>query len=265
MADVKPGVPQAEMPFLDHLEELRWRILWSLLAVILGVAVAFVLFVKMDIIAVLERPILPYLGGRKLVYTHPGDPFSIVMTASASLGIILALPVVLYQTWAFVAPALYQHERRWVVPIFLFATTLFLSGVALAYFVVLPLAIGWLMNFQSASLEPMITAADYFDFAISMALAFGLAFELPIVILALSAFGIVTPQLLNRLRRHAILVCALAGSFLTPGDMIWTTIAMGVPLYFLYELSVALSWVIWRRRKRREAEREAATAAEATA
>ena len=254
----------AEMPFLDHLEELRWRILYALLAFVLGVGLAFFLLLKFDIIAVLERPILPYLNGRKLVYTHPGDPFSIVLSASLGLGTIIALPIILYQVWAFVSPALYKHERKWILPVFFFATTLFLSGVSLAYFVVLPLAVSWLMSFQTAALEPMITASEYFDFAISMAVAFGLAFELPIVILGLALFGLVTPMLLNRLRRHAIVACAIIGAFLTPGDMIWTTVAMAVPLYILYEMSVVLSWVVYRRRQRREAAR-AAEAAEATA
>jgi sec-independent protein translocase protein TatC len=131
------------------------------------------------------------------------------------------------------------------------AATLFLSGVSLAWFVVLPLAVEWLMGFQTQSLEPMITASEYFDFATSMALAFGLSFELPIVILALAALGIVTPQLLRRYRRHAIVVCVIIGAFLTPGDLVWTTLAMAVPLYLLYELSALLSALIWRRRERR--------------
>jgi len=254
-----------EMPFLDHLEELRWRIIWSLAALVLGVGIAFVLLMKMDVIGLLERPIAPFLQGRKLVYTHPGDPFSIVLNAAVVLGVVIALPIIIYQIWAFVAPALYRHEKRVVIPLFLFATFLFLSGVSLAYFVVLPLAVQWLMSFQTQALEPMITASDYFGFATSMALAFGLCFELPIVILALAALGLVTPQFLNKYRRHAIVVCVIIGAFLTPGDLIWTTIAMAVPLYFLYELSVGLTYIVYRRRQRRIARREAEAAAEEAA
>lgn len=244
---------QTEMPFLDHLEELRWRIIWSLVALGVGVAIGFVIMLKVDVIGILERPILPYLGGpgRKLVYTHPGDPFSIVLDASVVVGVVLALPVILYQAWAFVAPALYRHERRLVIPVLAFATVLFLCGVSLAYFVVLPLAVEWLMSFQGTALQPMITAGQYFDFAVSMALAFGICFELPIVILGLAAVGVVTPRFLNKYRRHAIVICVIIGAFLTPGDLVWTTIAMAVPLYLLYELSVALSYVVERRRKRR--------------
>jgi sec-independent protein translocase protein TatC len=246
-----------EMPFLDHLEELRWRIIWSLAALIVGVGIAFVLLMKIDVIGLLEGPIKPYLHGRKLVYTHPGDPFTIVLDASVVLGVVIALPFILYQVWAFVAPALYRHEKKLVVPVFAFATTLFLSGVCLSFFVVLPLAVEWLMSFQTQALEPMITATEYFGFATSMALAFGLCFELPIVILALAALGIVTPQFLNKYRRHAVVICVIIGAFLTPGDLVWTTIAMAVPLYLLYEVSVLLTYGVHKRRLRRQAQREA--------
>jgi sec-independent protein translocase protein TatC len=245
--------PSSEMPFLDHLEELRWRLIWSLAAFMVGVIIGFVLLMQMDIIGVLERPILPHLDGRKLVYTHPGDPFRIVLSMSLVLGVVLAAPVIVYQLWSFLAPALYKHERRIVIPVFLGGTLLFLGGVAMAYFVALPLTLGFLMNFQAASLEPMITAADYFSFATSMALAFGLVFELPIVIVALTALGVVTPQLLNRYRRHAVVACAVIAALITPGDLISTTIALAIPLYLLYELSVVLSIAVYRRRVRRDA------------
>ncbi|HEX5436330.1 MAG TPA: twin-arginine translocase subunit TatC [Gemmatimonadaceae bacterium] len=256
-----------EMPFLDHLEELRWRIIWSLLALVVAVGVGFVVMLKVNIIGLLARPIIPYLAGQggKLVYTHPGDPFTVVLTASVALGVVLALPVILYQLWAFVAPALYREERRLVIPVLFFAMLLFLAGIALAYFVVLPLAIPWLMGFQVQALAPMITVHDYFDFAVSMAIAFGLAFELPIVVLVLATLGVVTPQFLNHYRRHAVLLCVIVGAFLTPGDLVWTTILMSVPLYLLYEISVALTYMVYRRRERRAARDAASTGSEATA
>jgi sec-independent protein translocase protein TatC len=249
------------MPFLDHLEELRWRIIWSLVALVVGVGAAMVLLLNVDVIGWLERPILPYLGGHHLVYTHPGDPFQIILQASAALGLLLALPVVLYQLWAFIAPALYKHERGVALGVTGAAVLLFASGAALGYFVVLPLAIPWLMGFGGSALEPMITAGDYFGFVFSLVLAFGVAFELPVVILGLAALGIVTPEFLNRYRRHAIVAAVIIGAFLTPGDLVWTTIAMAVPLYLLYEISIVLSYGVRRRRLRREA---AAAALEAS-
>jgi len=253
-----------EMPFLDHLEELRWRLIWSLAALAVGIIVAFVLLLNVDLILLLERPILPYLQGRKLVFTHPSDPFSIVMSTALAIGVFLALPVILYQVWSFIAPALYRHEKRLAIPVMFGAMLLFLAGVSLSFFVVLPLAIKWLMGFQTASLEPMITASEYFKFAVNMSLAFGLCFELPIVILALATLGIVTPQFLRTYRRHAMIICAVAGAFLSPGDLIWTTLAMAVPLYLLYELSVVLTHLIYRRRARKEAEAASEAAASGT-
>jgi sec-independent protein translocase protein TatC len=138
-----------------------------------------------------------------------------------------------------------------VVPVTVGAALLFLAGVAVSWFGVMPLALQWLLAFQTASMEPMISGLEYFDFLFTMSLAFGLAFELPIVILALTVLGLVTPQLLRKYRRHAIVLCVFVGAFLTPGDLIWTTLAMAVPLYLLYELSILLSGVVYRRRQRR--------------
>ncbi len=250
--------PESEMPFLDHLEELRWRLLWSVLALVICVFISFVLLVKLDIIGLLQVPIKPFLNGRKLVYTHPGDPFSIVLNASIALGVVLALPVIMWQVWTFVAPALYQHEKKVVVPVFAGAIGLFLGGASLCYFYALPLSLGFLIGFQSDSLEPMITASEYFSFAISMTLAFGAAFELPIVILALAALGVVTPQFLVRYRRHALVGCVVAATVLTPGDLVYASAMMAVPLYGLYEISIWLSWFVVRRRERRIAAAEAA-------
>jgi sec-independent protein translocase protein TatC len=242
--------PSGDMPFLDHLEELRWRIIKCLAALIVCVGTAFAVVMQLPLIRALEEPILPLLHGGKLVYTHPGDAFQITLHASVILGLIFGLPIILYQLWAFMAPALYRHEKRLAMGVLFGATFLFVCGVALAYFVVLPLALPWLMGFGNDALTPMITASEYFDFAFSMALSFGIAFELPIVILALAGLGIVTPQMLNRYRRHAIVGVVIVGAFLTPGDLIWTTLAMAVPLYLLFEISVALSYIIYRRRQR---------------
>ena len=132
-------------------------------------------------------------------------------------------------------------------------TALFIAGAALAFLVVVPLALPWLMGFGTESMVPLITAEEYFGFVFAMVLTFGLSFELPIVVFALAALGLVTPQFLAKYRRHAIVLIVIAGAFLTPGDLVWTTIALAVPLYGLYELSVLGAFFIDRRRKRRRA------------
>jgi sec-independent protein translocase protein TatC len=261
------GSNSAEMPFLDHLEELRWRIIWSLVALILGVVVAFIVLQKFDIFKFLEGPILPYLAGNKLKYTHPADPFSVLITASFSIGIVIALPVILYQVWAFLAPALYKHEKRVVLPVIFGAILLFASGVALSFYVVLPLAISWLMGIaaNTDALEPMITYREYFSFAVNMSLAFGLCFELPIVILLLATLGIVTPEFLRKYRRHARVLCVAAGALLSPGDLVWTTLLLAAPLYLLYELRVVLTVLVYRKRRKKAAQLAAEEAAAAAA
>ncbi|MFL5482690.1 MAG: twin-arginine translocase subunit TatC [Gemmatimonadaceae bacterium] len=250
--------PSHEMPFLDHLEELRHRLFWIAAAVVLGVVVAFILLSKLDIIRVLERPILPLLHGQKLIYTHPGTSFHILLNASLVLGIILASPVVAGQFWGFLAPALYAHEKKVIVPVLVSIVVLFLLGIALSYFVVLPLTLKFLMGIESTALTPMISATDYFDFAISMCLAFGAVFEVPIAILALTALGLVSPKFLSKYRRHAIVICLTAAAFITPGADPYSLFALAVPLYFLYELSVAVAFFVVRQREKRERRREEA-------
>jgi sec-independent protein translocase protein TatC len=245
------------MPFLDHLEELRWRILWSLLALGVGIAIGFFLVLKLDVIGLLARPVTPFLGGQKLVFTHPAEPFSITMKASLIIGIVIALPVIAYQIWAFVSPALYQHEKRVVIPALGGATLLFVGGVALSYFVVLPLTLRFLTSLHADSLQSMIKASDYFGFAITMSLAFGVTFELPIVIIALTALGVLQVKTLHRVRRHAIVLCFVGAAIITPGGDVMSMLALAVPLYLLYELSIVMATVIEKRRERRIA-REAA-------
>ena len=241
------------MPFLEHLEELRWRLVWSLGALAAGFLVAFAVVSKVDIIRMLERPVLPYLHGHKLVYTHPGDPFTIVLNAALVLGVLIASPIIAYQVWAFISPALHRHEKRVVIPVMIGAAALFAAGVSLAFFAVLPFTLGFLLNFQTASLDPMLTANEYFGFAINLALAFGVVFELPILILALTALGLVTPPTLKRYRRHSLVLCVIGAAFVTPGADPTSLFALAIPLYLLYEVSILLSIGVYRRRQRSEA------------
>ncbi len=238
------------MPFLDHLEELRIRLFWIVGSVLAGVVVAFWAVLKFELLSFLQRPILPYLNGEQLVFTNPGDAFSVLLSTALISGVVLALPVVLYHVWAFLSPGLYAHEKRLVIPVLLGATLLFIGGVALSFFVVLPLTLNFLMGVTGDAFQPMITAAGYFNFMITMSLAFGAVFELPIAIVALTALGLVTPAMLVRFRRYAFIGCLLTSAFITPGSDILSLCAMAVPLYLLYELSVILSRFVYRRKTR---------------
>ena len=252
----------AEMPFLDHLEELRWRIIWSLAALVIGVVVGFVFVLKFDLLTWMQGPILPFLHGHKLVYTHPGDGFSILMQTAIIVGIVIALPVIIYQLWLFLSPALHRHEKKVVIPVIGGVVFLFICGAALAWYFVLPMTLSFFFQLGDRSFEQMITVSEYFGFVTSMVLAMGAVFELPIAILLLSAFGLVTPQFLAKFRRHAILGSYVAAAIITPGDLFVTSIALMVPLYMLYELSIALSFLVFRKRLKKQREEEAAAAAE---
>ena len=178
-----PKSASGEMPFLDHLEELRWRIIYSLAAVVICVGIGFWLSIQYDIVGLLARPILPLIPEHKLVYTHPSEGFTVILNAAMTFGFVIAAPVVIYQAWAFLAPALRIHERRVGVGVLFSGVLLFISGAALAYFVVVPLALPWLFAFGGPSLVPLITAEEYFSFIFAMVLTFGVSFELPISIL----------------------------------------------------------------------------------
>jgi sec-independent protein translocase protein TatC len=245
------------MPFLDHLEELRWRIIYALGSLLITVGIGFAVALHWDVVGILAAPILPLIPEHKLVYTHPNEGFTVILNAATTLGFVLAAPVILYQVWAFLSPALHIHERRIAIGVLFSGTVLFVSGAALAYFIVVPLALPWLFSFAGPSLVPLITAEEYFSFLFAMVLTFAVSFELPIIVLALAALGIVTPKFLSKYRRHAIVVIVIIGAFLTPGDMVWTTIWLAVPLYALYEISVLGAIVIYRRKERRRAIQDA--------
>lgn len=240
--------PNGEMPFLDHLEELRWRIIWSLGALVFGVAVGFFIVLRFDVLALLERPIAPFRNGHHVMATHPTDGLQLTISAAMWIGAAIALPIVLYQAWMFLSPALHASERRIVAAALSGGVALFALGASFAFGVMLPMSLPWLFGFFGSALEPMITAENYFGFVFSLVLSFGLAFELPVVVLVLAAAGLVTPQFLNTYRRHAYVLIVAASAFLTPGDFVWSTIALAVPLTLLYELSVLAAHVVAKRR-----------------
>jgi Tat protein translocase TatC len=240
------------MPFLDHLEELRWRILWSLIAVIVGTVVGWMLLDRIDIVEVLKRPIAPYLPGGRLVFTSPAEPFMLTLKVAFALGCLVASPVVIYQIWAFLSPALYEREKRLIIPALGVGVVLFLAGAFACYEWLLPAALKVLLGFQRADLTAMITIDRYFSMAVPFVVGCGLVAELPLVVTILASLGIVTPQFLGRQRRYAVVVAAFLAALLTPPDAV-SMMLMLVPLLLLYEVSIWCAWVASRRRARRAA------------
>lgn len=243
------------MPFLDHLEELRWRILWSLLAITVGTVAGFLLIRYLNVLELLIKPIrdaLPDDPDFRLIYLSPADPFFITLKLSVVVGIILAFPIVVYHVWSFLSPALEKHEKRAIIPALYLGFILFCAGVALAYFIALPVSIVFFRTFEGGLMRAEYEIGKTLNLVTKILLGFGVIFELPVVIMILSALGLVTPEFLKSKRRHAIVAITVAASFLTPGDVVTLTVMLMVPLFFLYEFSIYLSKLIWRGKRVRE-------------
>jgi sec-independent protein translocase protein TatC len=245
------------MTFFEHLVELRKRIINSLIAI--GVGALIGVYFSKYFIQIINRPILKALKDAgldaKLIFTHPADGLNLVISVGVYLGIALASPIVLYQVWLFVAPALYKHERGAITG-FLFSTVfLFLCGIAFGYFITLPYILHFMVNPSSffklqQEIVPMISVNEYFDMILLTLLGIGLMFELPILIFFLSLFGIVTPQFLIRNFRYAILIIAVGAAVAAPPDALSMLIFMA-PMVVLYFISVAVSAIVVRKRKKR--------------
>lgn len=259
--------PSGEMPFLDHLEELRYRLLWSVgsLGVAMMLAFAVTMRPSFDVIGFFAAPILPLLPTGKLVYTHPVDPVTIRLKIAFGFGFVLSSPVIIYQIWAFLSPALHKHEKKLVMPVIFGATLLFASGVFIGWRWVLPVMLKVLFSFQAESMQMMITANEYFSFMVTICLAFGAIMQLPIIVMALTALGLVTPAAMAKVRRHAAVGSVFLSAIITPGDLVTMTIVMALPLYSLYEVSIIVSWLTKRARDRRLRRAERETIGEAAA
>jgi sec-independent protein translocase protein TatC len=250
---VKRVQPGAEMPFLDHLEELRHRLFWIIGSVLVGFMGGVGAHRKFDLVTLLKQPACPYLpDGCTLQVLSPMDPITIPFTLAFWAGVIVASPVILYQLWRFVSPALYANERRISVYVVSGGVVLFLAGAALSYFFVLPATFSFANAFGGPSLAMNFAAREYFSMVAMLILTFGLAFELPIVILALTALGLVTPTFLRQYRRHAVVLCFVGSALITPGDAFTATFMLVPPLYALYELGILLSGGAYRWRERRD-------------
>ncbi|MDH5589380.1 MAG: twin-arginine translocase subunit TatC [Gemmatimonadota bacterium] len=242
------------MPFLDHLEELRWRILWSLLAVAVASAIGFGLVYYYNVLDLLIAPVRAAKDDPtfRLVYLSPADPFFITLKLGIWVGVIMAFPVVAYQIWSFLSPALEKSERRAIIPALYLGLVLFVAGVAMAYYAALPVTLQFFESFQGEAMVDVLEIRETLGFITKLLLAFGIVFELPVVIMVLTAVGLVTPEFLRQKRRHAMVANTVLASLITPGDVITLTVMMMVPLFLLYELSIILSRGIYRRRAERE-------------
>jgi len=253
-AAVSERVELPGMSLMEHLDELRKRIVHSALYLAAGFVIAYIFHERL--FALVQAPLAKI--GKTLVFTHPMDPLNIYLQVSLIGGVILASPFILFQVWLFIAPGLYQKERRFVIPFMGATVGLFLTGAAFGYFWVLPgalkiLIVDFVHNFTS-----MVTIEEYTGFFLSIILGLGISFEMPILIFFLALFGIVSPRFLWKNIRYAILAVFLVAAIITPSPDPWTMCIYAIPMLCLYLVGIGVAWWVHPSRRKAKEAKEAA-------
>jgi sec-independent protein translocase protein TatC len=238
---------EEKQTFIEHLEDLRKRLIISLIAIGIGFIVCY-LFSK-QIFQFLMMPLQKALpAGATMIFTTPAEAFFTYMKVGLIAGIFVASPMVLYQIWLFVAPALYSHEKRYVIPFVCSSTLLFVGGAAFGYFVCFPIMAKFFMHFTTDFIQPAPRLKESLSFCSMLLLTFGLAFELPIFILFLAKLGVIDSRMLARNRKYVIVAIFIVVAVLTPPDII-SQLMMAIPLVGLYEASIWVARIFGRRPK----------------
>ena len=232
-----------EMSFLDHLEELRKRVIRCLFFIIVFSIVAY--FFSEKIINFVSKPI-PHL-----YFMSPTEAFAIRIKLSLIVGLIVSVPVIFYQAWQFVVPGLLEKEVKLVIPVVVSSTIFFLTGAVFCFFLVLPVGMKFLLGFGTEKLSPLIKVTDYINFISYMTLAFGAVFELPVLSFFLAKIGVISAPTLRKGRRYAIVIILIVAAALTPGPDIFSQLMLAGPLYILYEISIIVV-MITRKKKSRD-------------
>ncbi len=241
----------AKMSFLDHLDELRRRLIVSISAIGVGFLACWAFSDR--IYTFLAVPIKQSLSGAKLVFTNPTDPFTIYMKVALLAGVFLASPVVLTQLWLFISPGLYAREKKLALPFIVSTSILFILGGAFAYYIALPMSLKFLINLGS-DFAPMVTITEYLDLILTVILGCAVIFQIPVLIFFLTIFGIVNAKFLLRNLRYAILIIFVVASILTPTSDIPNMLIFSTPMLLLYLVGILVSWIFGKKKIRQEQE-----------
>lgn len=247
----RQNVNEIEMPFLDHLEELRWRAIRILIAITALTIACF--FVSDYILNFLLYSTKNLQFEINLQVLKVQTVFIIKLELALIFGIVLSLPYIFYQIWQFVAPGLLEKERTYVFPVIFFATISFLTGAAFAYFIIVPIALDFFLSLAPTTVTNNIALDFYFGFVVRIVIVFGIVFELPVISLFLTKVGLLTPEFLRKYRRYAIVTIFILAAILTPPDPT-TQVMLGIPLVLLYEFTIWISYFF--RKKKIEASEE---------
>ena len=247
MAQRKKKMTDDKQPFLGHLEELRKRLVICAIAVGAGFIISYI-FAK-QLFSYLVLPLTKVLpNDSRLIFTNLPEMFIAYIKVALVAGIILAIPIIFYQLWMFLAPALFRKEKRYIIPFVLFSSILFAAGALFGYLVVFPYGFKFFVSFATEDIQALPSVKQYFSFAIRLLLAFGLVFEMPVVVLFLTKIGLITPDSMKKFRKFAILCSFILSAILTPPDVA-TQLMMALPIIILYEISIFLSKAIYRKKE----------------
>jgi sec-independent protein translocase protein TatC len=237
---------EEKQPFTAHLDELRKRLIVCFAAVGIGFAACY--FFKEELFYILVAPLQKVMkSGDTLIYTHLPEAFFTFLKTAFIGGLMLASPVIIFQFWMFVAPGLYDKEKRLLIPILFLSVLFFVGGALFGYFIVFPYGFQFFLSFATDTIRPMPSMKEYLGFASKLLLAFGLVFELPLVITFLARLGIVSVDFLKKNRKYAILLFFVAAAVLTPPDVV-TQFMMAMPMILLYEISILGARVFGKKR-----------------
>lgn len=253
---------EEKMPLTAHLSELRKRIIISLIGLMMGFLLSFnysenlfrflTLPLRSEMSFSIRYPFISFIPSQiknpSLVFLAPAEAFWMHLKVSLVSGLIISLPLILFQLWRFISPGLLPKERRYIGPFVIIATTLFLFGAAFCFFFVLPFAMGFLLTYKTGFIVPMLSVGNYVDFCLKFILAFGAVFELPIVIVFLTRMGLVTPKTLAKKRKYAVLLAFIVAALLTPTPDAFNQILMAGPIIILYEAGILVSRIFGARR-----------------
>jgi sec-independent protein translocase protein TatC len=231
---------EEKMPLTSHLEELRKRLIRSLIAVAITFPIAY--YFKEWLFKIITRPLMKALPENShMIYTGLPEAFFNYLKISFFAGLILASPYILFQVWRFISPGLYKSERKYVGPFVVLSTLLFTGGVLFCYFLVLPPAFKFFIEFSTDFLKPMVSLKEYLSLALKLLLAFGIVFEIPVFIFFLSRVGVVNARMLASKRKYAILIIFVVAAILTPTPDAFTQLLMAGPMIILYEIGILVS------------------------
>lgn len=236
---------ESKLPFTTHLEELRRRLIYAVVAIVLGAIIAF-LFAK-QLFYFLAQPLVKILpANQPMIFTALTEAFFTYFKVALLAGFFLASPVVFYQLWKFIAPGLYEHEKKFVIPFVIFATLFFILGGAFAYYIVFPFGFKFFLGFSTDYLKLLPKMSEYFSLSLKLIFAFGIVFEMPVITFFLAKMGVLNGEMLSSKRRYAIVLVFVVAALLTPPD-VGTQLLMAGPLILLYEVSVWVARIFGRK------------------